>query len=64
MEIIEYGKQDEEPFECDSCEDMWNAMNWVKLELFNKFSIEIMLCDKCYRKLKRKIAEMNRNTKQ
>ena len=58
MEIIESGIFDEEPNECDCCEDEWNAVNWIKLRLFKgkRFIIKLMLCNRCLYKLRQHIS--------
>ncbi len=53
MEILEEGFDNTEPQQCDGCSDELNGINWIKLKLFKDFSIELILCGSCSKKLKK-----------
>lgn len=51
MKIIEHHINQEEPQDCESCGEEWNARHIIKLELFKGFTIEFCLCDSCFDKM-------------
>jgi len=53
MKILKIFDLEDEPNDCNVCNDEWNGHNIIKLSLAKRFSITISLCDKCLRKLKK-----------
>ncbi len=54
-----FGRDTEEPCQCDSCEDMFNGSYFVELYL-GSLVLKLVFCNKCYKKFKEQFTSKNR----
>lgn len=53
----------DEPESCSSCDDQFNGINYVELELDDDLKINFYQCDDCYKKLRLFLVKHNARTK-
>ena len=51
MKIKKKIRDSSEPMDCESCIEEMNGLNYIHLQLFKGFIVDINLCDNCLNKL-------------
>jgi ribosomal protein L37AE/L43A len=55
MKIKKIYRDEEEPMGCNTCPEDNNALNCIEIEANEKLTFNVWLCDKCLKKLNKRV---------